>query len=170
MLITSDASDWCWPRGVHGEEDGLPRCFDDEDAGTSLENPDIRVPLGTKREDGRPAGVKEKDAEEAGREEKRGNTENEKKKADDDRRNGNCVVPREAADPGRKGRNGDTPTDRHAPGGTWLTKVRSFLKDNHSVNREGCGRRREGRDGARGGRRAVWREQGGDEEVQGKGL
>ncbi|KAJ1177517.1 hypothetical protein NDU88_002772 [Pleurodeles waltl] len=116
-----DSSDWRWPRGVSREGDCLPHCFDD--ASTSLENPDIRVPSGTKSEDGLHAAVEEKDAEEPGSEENGGNTEDQEKKADDDRRNGNSVVPREAADPGRKGRNGGTSTDRHAPGGTWLTKV-----------------------------------------------
>ncbi|KAJ1173673.1 hypothetical protein NDU88_005499 [Pleurodeles waltl] len=93
-----DASNWRWPRGVHGEEVGLPRCLDDADAGTTLENPDIRVPSGTKREDGQQGAVEEKDAEEPGREENGGNTEDQEKKADDDQRNGNSVVPREAAD------------------------------------------------------------------------
>ncbi|KAJ1103876.1 hypothetical protein NDU88_001297 [Pleurodeles waltl] len=122
-----DASDWRWPRGVHEEEDGSPRCLDDDDAGTTLENPDIRVPLRTKREDGLQAAVEEKDAEEPGSEENDGNTADQEKKADDDRRNGNRVVPREAAGPGRKGRNGDTPTDRHAPGGTCLTKTFALI-------------------------------------------
>ncbi|KAJ1151432.1 hypothetical protein NDU88_004213 [Pleurodeles waltl] len=56
----TDASDWRCPRGVHKEDDGLPRFLDDE-AGTTLENTDIR-------EDGLQGGVEE-DAEEPGREE-----------------------------------------------------------------------------------------------------
>ncbi|KAJ1162948.1 hypothetical protein NDU88_003412 [Pleurodeles waltl] len=115
-----DTSDWRCPRGVHRVEDGLPRFLDDDD-GTTLQNPDIRVPGGTKREDGLQGGVEE-DAEEPGREENDENTEEQEEKADDDRRHGNSVVPREAAKQGRKEKNGDTLTDRHAPGGTWLTK------------------------------------------------
>ncbi|KAJ1134473.1 hypothetical protein NDU88_000925 [Pleurodeles waltl] len=138
-----DASDWRWPRGVHGEEDSLPRSLDDDDAGPTLENPDIRVPSGTKREDGLQGRDEEEDAEEPGREENGKNTEDQEKKADDDRSNGNSVVPREAPDQGRKAKNGDTLTERHAPGGTWLTKVRSFLKDSLSLNRESYGRRGE---------------------------
>ncbi|KAJ1153725.1 hypothetical protein NDU88_006483 [Pleurodeles waltl] len=138
--LAQDASDWCWPRSVHGEENGLPRSLDDDNAGTTLENPDIRVPSGTKSEDGLQGGDEEEDAEEPGREENGKNTKDQEKKADDDRRNGNSVVPREAADQGRMVKNGDTLTDRHAPGGTWLTKVWSFLKDSLNINRESYGR------------------------------
>ncbi|KAJ1200577.1 hypothetical protein NDU88_004400 [Pleurodeles waltl] len=62
-------------------------------------------------------------------------------KEDDGRRNGNSVVSTEAADQERKERNGDTRTVRHAPGGTWLTKIRSFLKDSIIINQESYGRR-----------------------------
>ncbi|KAJ1188761.1 hypothetical protein NDU88_005518 [Pleurodeles waltl] len=164
MWLTKDASDWRWPRGVHREGDRLPHSLDNDAAGTTLENPDIRVPSGTKREDGLQGTNEKEDTEEPGREENGENTKDQEKKADDDRRNGNSVVPTEAADQGRKGKNGDTLTDRHAPGGTWLTKVWSFLKDSISINRESYGRRGEGRDSAGGGRRAACREQGGAEE------
>ncbi|KAJ1092184.1 hypothetical protein NDU88_005296 [Pleurodeles waltl] len=166
-----DTSDCCWPRGVHGGKDGLPRFLDDADAGTHPENPDIRVPSGTRREEGQQGrNEEEEDAEDPGSKESAGNHEEQGKKVDDDRRHGNSEVPREAAEQGREGKNGDTLTDRHAPGGTWLTKLRSFLKDSLSINRESYGRREEGRDGAGGGRRAAGRELGGDEEEQGKRL
>ncbi|KAJ1200576.1 hypothetical protein NDU88_004399 [Pleurodeles waltl] len=163
MNPAHDASEWRLPRGVCGQKDGFPSSLGKEDAGTSLENPDIRVPSGTKREDGLHGGD-EKDAEKQGRKENGKDTEDKEKKEDDSRRNGNSVVPTEAADQERKERNGDTRTDRQAPGGMWLTKVRSFLKDSILTNRESYGRRGEGRDGAGRGRGAAWREQGGDEE------
>ncbi|KAJ1100469.1 hypothetical protein NDU88_005555 [Pleurodeles waltl] len=140
-----DASDWRWPCGVPKDEDGVPRSLDNDEADTFPENPDIRVPSETKREDGLHTAVEEKDEEEPGNAES-----GRQKKADDDRRTGNHGVPREAAYPGRKGRTGDTPTDCHVPVGTWLTKVQSFLKDNLRVNWESYGRRGEGRDGAEG--------------------
>ncbi|KAJ1083839.1 hypothetical protein NDU88_003994 [Pleurodeles waltl] len=158
-----DASDWRCPRGVYREDDGLP-CFLDDEAEITLENPDIRVPAGTKREDGLQGEVVEEDAEEPGREENGESTEDREEKEDADRRHGNSEVPRGAAEQGRKEENGDTLTARHAPGGTWLTKVRSFLKDSLNINWEGNSRRGEGRDSAGGGRRTAWREQGGDEE------
>ncbi|KAJ1088743.1 hypothetical protein NDU88_001898 [Pleurodeles waltl] len=114
-----DASDWRCPRGIHREDDSLPRFLDD-DAGTTLENPDIRVTAGTKREDGLQGGVVEEDAEEP---ENAESTEDQEEKADDDGRHGNSVVPRESAEQGRKEKNGDALTARHAPGGTWLTKL-----------------------------------------------
>ncbi|KAJ1163518.1 hypothetical protein NDU88_003976 [Pleurodeles waltl] len=161
-----DASDWRCPRGVQEDEDGVPRSLGNDEADTFPENPDIRVSSDTKREDGLHTSVEEKDAEEPGSAES-----GRPKKADDDRRTGNHGVPKEATDPGKRGRTGDTLTDRHAPEGTWLTKVRYFLKDNLRVNRESCGRRGEGRDGVEGEERgAVWREQGSDEERQGQGL
>ncbi|KAJ1114505.1 hypothetical protein NDU88_002741 [Pleurodeles waltl] len=162
-----DASEWRLPRGVPGEEDGLPCYLGYGDAETSLGDPDIWVPYRTKREDGLHERVNtddEEDAEATGREEKEEHTEDEEKKAnDDDSRNGNRVVPTKAADQRGTEENGDTRADRHAPGGTWLTKVRSFLKDSILKKRESYGRRGEGRDGTGGGRGEAWREQGGDE-------
>ncbi|KAJ1133480.1 hypothetical protein NDU88_011768 [Pleurodeles waltl] len=157
-----DASDWRCPRGVQEDEDGVPRSLGNNKADTFPENPDIRVLSDTKREDGLHTSVEEKDEEEPGSA-KSGRT----KKSNDDRRTGNHGVPKEAADPGRKGSTGDTLTDRHAPGGTWLTMVRSFLKDNLRVNRESYGRRGEGRDRAE---REKKREQfGGNREVTRRG-
>ncbi|KAJ1091994.1 hypothetical protein NDU88_005108 [Pleurodeles waltl] len=104
------------PLGVRGEIDGLPCSQGNGDAGTFLWNPDIRVPDKTEREDGlRLRG-----------EEDEQNAENaERRETDDSRRNGNSVVPAETIGQLGKEKNGDTRTFRHAPGGTWLTKVRN---------------------------------------------
>ncbi|KAJ1160672.1 hypothetical protein NDU88_001166 [Pleurodeles waltl] len=160
---SQDASVWRCPRGTHKGDEGWPRCRDDE-TGSTLENPDIRVPGGTKSEDGLKGG-EEEDAEEADSEE---NTESpgEKKeeKEDANRRHWNSGVPRRVAEQGRREENGDMLAARHAPGGTWLTKVRSFLKDSLKINREGSDRRGEGRDSAGGGGGEARRGQRGEEE------
>ncbi|KAJ1123590.1 hypothetical protein NDU88_002058 [Pleurodeles waltl] len=97
------------------------------DAGTSLGNPDIRVPDRPKREDGHPRGTymdDEEDAEGTGREEEGECTEDEERKTNHDgSRNGNSAVLKKAADQQGTEENGDTRADRHAPGGTWLTKT-----------------------------------------------
>ncbi|KAJ1141925.1 hypothetical protein NDU88_008253 [Pleurodeles waltl] len=116
-----DAFDWHCLRGVHKEDDGLPRCLYDE-AGTTLENPDVRDPGETKRGDGLQGGVVEEDAEELGREENVETRGDREEKSDADKRHGNSVVPRGRAEQGRTEKAGDTLTARHAPGGTWLTK------------------------------------------------
>ncbi|KAJ1188584.1 hypothetical protein NDU88_005343 [Pleurodeles waltl] len=143
--INEDAPDWRCPRGAQEAEDGVPHSLGNDEAGIFPENLDIRVPRNTKREDGLYTSIEEKDAKEPGRVES-----SRLKKAVDDRRTGNHGVPKEAIDPSREGRTGDTLADRHAPGGTWLTKLRSFLKDNLKISRESCGRRGEGRDGTEG--------------------
>ncbi|KAJ1201079.1 hypothetical protein NDU88_004895 [Pleurodeles waltl] len=123
-----DASEWRLPRGVCAEKDGLPCYLGNGDTGTSLGNPDIQVPYRTKREDGLHLEEDAEDAEDAettGRKENEEDTKDEERKEDDDgRRNGNSVVPTEAADQRGTERNGDTRADRHAPGGTWLTKLK----------------------------------------------
>ncbi|KAJ1089022.1 hypothetical protein NDU88_002175 [Pleurodeles waltl] len=111
---------WRWPHGVHKGNDGLHRFPDADEAETLPENPDIRVPSGTKREGGQRERIE--DAEEQGSKESGGNQKEPVKKADDDRRQESIEVPREAAEQRRKEKNGVTLTDRHAPGGTWLTK------------------------------------------------
>ncbi|KAJ1082948.1 hypothetical protein NDU88_003109 [Pleurodeles waltl] len=52
-----DASDWRCPRGIQEEEDGMPRSLGNDEADTFPENPDVRVPSDTKREDGQHASV-----------------------------------------------------------------------------------------------------------------
>ncbi|KAJ1126527.1 hypothetical protein NDU88_004934 [Pleurodeles waltl] len=119
-----DASEeWRLPLGVRGKKDNLPCSLGNGDAGTSLGNPDIRVPDRTKREDGLRLEVVE-DAENAEKTERKENEENteEGNEDDDGRRNGNSVVPSETTDQRVKERNSDTRAYRHAPGGTWLTK------------------------------------------------
>ncbi|KAJ1212961.1 hypothetical protein NDU88_000600 [Pleurodeles waltl] len=117
-----DAFDRRCQRDVHKEDDGLPRCLDDE-AGTTLENPDIRILGGTKREDGLQGCAVEEDTEEPGRKENAETRGDQEEKSDGDRRHGNSVVPRGVAEQGRKEKVGDTLTARHALGGTWLTKA-----------------------------------------------
>ncbi|KAJ1172566.1 hypothetical protein NDU88_004411 [Pleurodeles waltl] len=116
-----DASEWRLPRGVRGEKDGLPCCLGNRDAGTSLGNPDIRVPDRPKREDGLPEEENTDDeeyAEGTGREEEGEHTEDKEKKTNDDgSRNGNRVVPKKAADQRGTEENGDTRADRHAQEG-----------------------------------------------------
>ncbi|KAJ1216986.1 hypothetical protein NDU88_004584 [Pleurodeles waltl] len=149
--ILSNAKQWRLPRGARGEKDGLPCSLGNGDAGTSLGNPDIRVPYRTKREDGIHLGEAEdaEDAENAETTERKENEENaedeERKEDDDGRRNGNSVVPSEAADQRGTERNGDTRTDRHAPGGTWLTKVRLRARRNIFAGQEGTWEKREKR-------------------------
>ncbi|KAJ1119413.1 hypothetical protein NDU88_007599 [Pleurodeles waltl] len=146
----------------------MPCYLGGEDAGTSLGNPDNRVTYRPKGEDGLDEGRNTDDGEDAEatrREEKEEHTEDGERKANnDDSRNGNRVVPTEAADQRETEENGDTRADCHAPGGTWLTKVRSFLKD--SILKRKTGElRQEGRvrDGTGGRKREARRERGGDE-------
>ncbi|KAJ1122819.1 hypothetical protein NDU88_001292 [Pleurodeles waltl] len=83
-----DAPEWRLPHGVRGENDGLPCSLGNGDAGTSLGNPDIRVPDRTKREDGLHL-KKVEDAEKAEKTERKEteeNTENEERKEDEDGR------------------------------------------------------------------------------------
>ncbi|KAJ1189631.1 hypothetical protein NDU88_006375 [Pleurodeles waltl] len=130
----------------------MPRCPDNDEAATFPVNPDVRVHVDTKREDGLDEGAEQKDAEEPGGTES-GGTE----KAEDDRRTGNPGVPEEAADPEMKEKTGDTLGDRHVPGGAWLTKIRSFLKDTIRIRQENYGRRGEGRGSTeRGGKGSGW--------------
>ncbi|KAJ1163133.1 hypothetical protein NDU88_003596 [Pleurodeles waltl] len=93
-----DAPEWRLPCDVCGEKDGLPCSLGNGNAGTSLGNPDIRVPYRTKREDGLHLGEAE-DAENAKPTERKENeetTEDEERKEDDDgRRNGTAWFPRE---------------------------------------------------------------------------
>ncbi|KAJ1157167.1 hypothetical protein NDU88_009882 [Pleurodeles waltl] len=80
-----DAYDCRCPRGVHKEDD---------EAGTTLENPDIRVPAGTKREDRLKGGVEE-DAEKQGREENAESTGDREEEADSTGDTGTAWFPEE---------------------------------------------------------------------------
>ncbi|KAJ1192286.1 hypothetical protein NDU88_001597 [Pleurodeles waltl] len=113
-----DASDWRCACGLREDKDGVPGFLGNDAADTFPENPDVRVLANTKSEDGLHAAAEEKDAEEPG-----GIPSSRQKKADNDQRNGNHGVPEEAADPENRERTGETLSDCHVPGGTWLTKV-----------------------------------------------
>ncbi|KAJ1118632.1 hypothetical protein NDU88_006821 [Pleurodeles waltl] len=134
-----ETSDWRCSRAT---EDIVPRCHGDQEAGACTMNPDFRVPGKSNTEGGLESGAaEEQDAEEPAE------TESGEPK-DNDRRSGDPGVPREAADPEEQERNEDTLRGCQVPGGAWLTKVRSFLKDNIRLKRENGGRRGEGRDSA----------------------
>ncbi|KAJ1156291.1 hypothetical protein NDU88_009015 [Pleurodeles waltl] len=162
-----DASEWHLLRGVCGKEDGLPCCRGNRDAGTSGGNPDIRVPDKPEKEDGLPERgdtEDEEDAEETGREEDRERAEDEAlNTSDDGSRIGNHAVPKKATEQWGIEESGDTRAGRHVPPGTWLTKVRSFLKDSILGKRKGYRGRGGERDGTGGARGEAWREKGGYE-------
>ncbi|KAJ1099326.1 hypothetical protein NDU88_004428 [Pleurodeles waltl] len=162
-----DASEWRLPRGVCGKEDGLPYCLGNRDAGTSCGKPDIRVPDKPEKEDGLPGRGRtedEEDAEETRREEDGERTKDEARKTShDDSRIGNHAVPKKPTEQWGTEESGETRAYRHAPGGTWLAKVRSFLKDSVLRKREGYRRRGREEDGTGGARGEAWREKGGDE-------
>ncbi|KAJ1166396.1 hypothetical protein NDU88_006800 [Pleurodeles waltl] len=121
-----DTSDWRCSGSVQDDGNGVHRCPDNDVATSFAVNPDVRVQAETKGEDGLDEGVAEqKDAEEPGG--------TESGRPEDDRR---TVNPEEAADPEPKERTGETLEGRHVPGGAWLTKVRSFLKDAIKIKRE----------------------------------
>ncbi|KAJ1104376.1 hypothetical protein NDU88_001788 [Pleurodeles waltl] len=134
-------------------EEGWHSFQDNENAGTRLGNPDIRFPRNTIREEGlsaRKADEEEDDERNADRvpqetrEERRfGNTEDSPPKNDH---------------PWEK-KEVEPPALRHVPGGTWLTKVQSFIKDNLFLKGKSNGRRREGGDKMGRGEGDTWRGQ-----------
>ncbi|KAJ1164630.1 hypothetical protein NDU88_005065 [Pleurodeles waltl] len=162
-----DASEWRLLRGVRGKEDGLPCCLDNRDTGTSRGNPDIRVSTKPEKEDGLPGRVRtedEEDAEETRREEDGERTEEEARETNNnDSRIENPAVSIKPTKQWGTEESRETRADRHAPGGTWLAKVRSFVKDSIFRKREGYRRRGEEEDGTGGARGEAWRERGGDE-------
>ncbi|KAJ1189793.1 hypothetical protein NDU88_006535 [Pleurodeles waltl] len=148
-----DASDWRCPRGVHKGDVGLSLCRDNENR-SALENPDVRVLTETKREDGLQGGVEE-DAEETDSEEDAERQGDREEQEDAEWRHWNSGGQRGVTDHGRKEESGDALTARHAPGGMWLTKVRSLFKDSLKLNREGSDKKGGGKgeggwDGQRG--------------------
>ncbi|KAJ1166719.1 hypothetical protein NDU88_007116 [Pleurodeles waltl] len=150
-----DAPEWRMPLGVRGEKDGLPYSQGNGDAGNFLGNPELRVPDRTEREDG--LRLREEEDEQ--------NAENvERRETDDGGRNGNSVVPSELTGQLGKEKNSDTRAFRHAPGGTWITKVRSFFKDSIFTKGESDGRRVEGRDSTERGEGRTLRRHRGDEQ------
>ncbi|KAJ1134723.1 hypothetical protein NDU88_001170 [Pleurodeles waltl] len=105
--------------------------------------PDFRVTRKLNTEDGLVLGAEDQDVEEPAETQSSEPENNE-------RRSGDPGVPREVADREEQERSEDTLRSRHVPGGAWLTKVPSFLKDNLLLKREKGGRRGEGRDGEEG--------------------
>ncbi|KAJ1106060.1 hypothetical protein NDU88_003463 [Pleurodeles waltl] len=105
LTKAQDASYWRCPRGAHSGDDGLPRCQDGEN-GSTLVNPDIRVPGERKREDGLKGGVEE-DVEEENSEENAASLGDEEKE-NADRRHGNSGVPRGVADQGSQEKKTET--------------------------------------------------------------
>ncbi|KAJ1106906.1 hypothetical protein NDU88_004304 [Pleurodeles waltl] len=100
-----------------------PRYPGNGDAGNCLGNPDIRVPERTEKEDGLCVRGADEDK----------NADIDEKERDDEtktrNRNGNREVTLETRGQLCAGRRAEGRKLRHIPGGTWLTKVWSFLKD-----------------------------------------
>ncbi|KAJ1091324.1 hypothetical protein NDU88_004451 [Pleurodeles waltl] len=121
---TTPASKW---RCSRGRALSISHCHDDWGAGVCDANPDFRVRVNSKREDGRESASKKPDAGDlqpiGNPKTERNDQEEPRTKAEDpdgvrtvgDTRN---QEPRE-----------DTLRNRHVPGGAWLTKVRSLLRD-----------------------------------------
>ncbi|KAJ1107684.1 hypothetical protein NDU88_005073 [Pleurodeles waltl] len=96
-------------------DEGLASFQGNEDPGTHLGNPDIRVPKNTKREDGlgaRRAGEEEEDEQ---------NADREQQETGDKRKVGNEVPPKTTGHPGKK-KEVEPRALRHVAGGTWLPK------------------------------------------------
>ncbi|KAJ1164202.1 hypothetical protein NDU88_004647 [Pleurodeles waltl] len=136
---------WCCS---HGRAIGVTRCPDDRGAGVSDVNLDFRVRKGKKREDGRESAAEEPDAVEL---KTNGTTEMGRKDQEELRtRAGTTDGVRDVGDAENQEPREDTLKSCHIPGGTWLTKVRSFLRDSQLLKREKGGRRGEGREVEKG--------------------
>ncbi|KAJ1151825.1 hypothetical protein NDU88_004604 [Pleurodeles waltl] len=118
-----------------GSDDDPPGCWGNADAGNQSGNPDVRVPERTTKEDGFCAhGAKEgKDTN---------SEDQEGEDAEHESGSGNIVVSLKIDDQPWENTRAATLDLRHIPGGTWLTKVRSFIKI-FSKKGECDGRRRE---------------------------
>ncbi|KAJ1205416.1 hypothetical protein NDU88_000851 [Pleurodeles waltl] len=101
---------------VRDVDEGLPSSQGNEDAGTRLGNPDIRVPRNTKREEGLSA----READE--KEEDEWNADREPQETREERRFGNTEDSPKTTDHPRERNEVEPPALRHVPGGTWLTK------------------------------------------------
>ncbi|KAJ1083324.1 hypothetical protein NDU88_003483 [Pleurodeles waltl] len=114
-----------------GRDDDSPSYQSNGDAGNHLGNPDIRVPKSTEKDDGLCA--------EEGK-----NADNEKERSEeteDGSRNGNSEVSLKIDGQPWAGKRVETCELHHVPGGAWLTKVRSFIKDSFFKKGESDGRR-----------------------------
>ncbi|KAJ1198472.1 hypothetical protein NDU88_002313 [Pleurodeles waltl] len=136
------ASEWRCSRG-RDISVSVTRCPDDQEAGACAMTPDFRVPGTLNSEDGLEPASEDQDEEES--------TEAESDKREKTkRRSGSLGVSRETVHPEDQERSKDTLGSCHVPGGAWLTKVRSFLKDNRLLKRGEGGRKGEGKDGEEG--------------------
>ncbi|KAJ1082717.1 hypothetical protein NDU88_002882 [Pleurodeles waltl] len=111
-----------------GRANSVSSYLDDRGAGVTNENPDFRVLRGEKREDGR--GV-ERDAERGD-----GGPERKKEEKAPETPKGNPEEPNPTKNMEERGSpeaGGETPNRRHVPGGMWLAKVRSLLRDRQSL-------------------------------------
>ncbi|KAJ1129183.1 hypothetical protein NDU88_007554 [Pleurodeles waltl] len=153
-LLATHYIPWRYSRA---RESGVTRCPDDWGPGVSNVTPDFRVQEIGKREDGRMRAAEESDAADFQTAEptvtENGNQEEPKKSAgttDGSRNTGDTKIQEPTE---------ETLRSRHIPGGAWLTKVRSFLRDSQFLKREKGGRRGEGRDGEKGvGEGSCWEE------------
>ncbi|KAJ1143404.1 hypothetical protein NDU88_009713 [Pleurodeles waltl] len=103
--------------------DGALQCHSNGDAGNRLGNPDIRVPDSKEKEDGLGAMNAEEETNAVGNE----NTEDEETKDLGGTKNREDTLGKNGHP--RTGSRAEGRNLRHVPGGTWLTKVQSFLKD-----------------------------------------
>ncbi|KAJ1166998.1 hypothetical protein NDU88_007391 [Pleurodeles waltl] len=139
---TAPASEWRCSRGL---EISVTRWPDNQGADVGEITQDFQVPGAEKREDGRERSSEEPDVADHNTEEP---TETESRDREEpEKRPGTTGVSRDAEHTENQERSEDTLKSRHIPGGAWLNKVRSFLRDNQLLKREKGGRRGEGRDG-----------------------
>ncbi|KAJ1136802.1 hypothetical protein NDU88_003216 [Pleurodeles waltl] len=138
---TASASEWHCSRS---RAIRVTHCPDDRGAGVSDVNPDFWVQKEKKREHGPESASEEPDAVDF---KTIRTTETGKKDQEEPRtRAGTTDGVRDAGDAESQEPREDTLKSRHVPGGTWLTKVRFFLRDSQLLKREKGGRRGAGRD------------------------
>ncbi|KAJ1119924.1 hypothetical protein NDU88_008107 [Pleurodeles waltl] len=108
-------------------EIGVTHCPGDRGAGVSDVTPDFQVRETEKREDGQERGSEEPDAADfqtdESKETESGDQEEPKTRA------GTTDASRDAGGTESQELSEDTLKSRHVPGGAWLNKVRSFLRD-----------------------------------------
>ncbi|KAJ1200210.1 hypothetical protein NDU88_004036 [Pleurodeles waltl] len=142
---TAPESEWRYSRG---REIGATHCHDDRGPGVSDVTPDFQVRVTEKGEDGRMQVPRESDTAvlQMTKPTETANEDQEESKrsagtTDGSRNMGGTENPEPSE---------ETLNSRHVPGGAWLTKVRSLLRDSKFLNREKGDRRGEGRDSGRG--------------------
>ncbi|KAJ1122269.1 hypothetical protein NDU88_000765 [Pleurodeles waltl] len=136
---------------VRDVDEVLPSFQGNENAGTHLGNPDIRVSKNTKKEDGLGARHAGEEVEQ--------NADRDQRETGDERRIGTNEVPPKTTGHPREKKEVEPRALRHVPGRTWLTKVRSFIKDNIFSKGESNGSWGEGRDSTGRGEGSIWKGQ-----------